>query len=86
MQRLGLVTVEVNYSDVKPLPEDFDEDWIGAFIDTLPRIRNTYAHGSDVLHNTVLRTFAIVRELIDQVFTASQSLPRASAEEQQNEL
>lgn len=69
MQRLGLTTAQVDYSNVEPLPEDFD-DWVGIFIDTLPGIRNTYAHGSDVLHNTVLRTFEIVSELINQVFAS----------------
>jgi hypothetical protein len=68
MQALGLTTVEVDYSNVEPLPEDFDQDWIGTFIHTLPRIRNTYAHGSHVLHNSVLRTFEIVGELVNQLF------------------
>lgn len=68
MQRLGLTTVEVDYSNVEPLPEDFDHDWIGIFIDTLPGIRNTYAHGSGILHNSVLHTFEIVSELINQIF------------------
>lgn len=68
MQRLGLTQTEVDYSNVEPLPEDFDEDWIGVFIETLPEIRNRYAHGSDVLHNAVLRTFEIVSELINQLF------------------
>lgn len=68
MQRLGLTTVEVDYSNVEPLPEDFDQDWIGTFIHALPRIRNTYAHGSHILHNSVLRTFEIVGELVNQLF------------------
>ncbi|MEN8502084.1 hypothetical protein SB778_11610 [Paraburkholderia sp. SIMBA_050] len=68
MQRLGLTTVAVDYSNLKLLPEDFDKDWIDTFIDTLPRIRNTYAHGSGVLHNAVLHTFEIVSELINQLF------------------
>ncbi|MBP0607721.1 MULTISPECIES: hypothetical protein [Burkholderia] len=68
MHRLGLTTVEVDYSNVEPLPEDFDQDWIGTFINTLPRIRNTYAHGSGTLHNAVLHTFEIVSELINQLF------------------
>lgn len=69
MQRLGLTTVEVDYSNVKPLPEDFAQDWIGTFIDTLPKIRNAYAHGSGTLHNSVLHTFEIVSELINQLFS-----------------
>ncbi|WP_322087937.1 hypothetical protein [Burkholderia sp. BCC1999] len=71
MQRLGLTTVQIDYSNVEPMPEDFD-DWIGIFIDTLPRIRNEYAHGSGVLHNTVSRTFEIVSELINQLFVPTQ--------------
>jgi hypothetical protein len=68
MQRLGLTTVEIDYSNVKPLSEDFDQDWIGTFIATLPRIRNAYAHGSGILHNSVSHTFEIVSELINQIF------------------
>ena len=68
MQRRGLTQTVVDYSNVEPLPEDFDEDWIAVFIETLPEIRNRYAHGSDVLHNAVLRTFEIVSELINQLF------------------
>lgn len=68
MQCLGLTTAQLDYSNVKPTAEDFDEDWIGTFIDTLPALRNTYAHGSDLLHNTVLHTFEIVSELINQLF------------------
>lgn len=69
MQRLGLTETVIDYSNVQPLPEDFDEDWISVFIETLPAIRNRYAHGSDVLHNGVLRTFEIVRELVNQLFS-----------------
>ncbi|NHV26802.1 hypothetical protein [Burkholderia sp. D-99] len=71
IQRLGLTTIQVDYSNVEPSPEDFD-DWIGIFIDTLPKIRNEYAHGSHVLHNTVSRTFEIVSELINQLFVPAQ--------------
>ena len=68
MQRLGLEKAVVDCSKVDPLPEDFDQDWLGVFIETLPKIRNRYAHGSKVLHNSVLRTFEIVSELINQLF------------------
>ncbi|HDR9135009.1 hypothetical protein ACSC95_00245 [Burkholderia vietnamiensis] len=67
MQRSGLTTCKVDHSNVVPLPEDFD-DWIEIFIDTLPKVRNMYAHGSGALHNTVLHTFEIVSELINQLF------------------
>ncbi len=68
MQRSGTLTAEVDYSSVKPSPEDLDHDWIGVFIDSLPKIRNAYGHGSSLLHPTVLRTFEIVSDLINQLF------------------
>lgn len=68
MQRSGTLTAQVDYSSVKPSPEDLDHDWIGVFIDSLPKIRNAYAHGSSLLHPTVLRSFEIVSDLINQLF------------------
>ncbi|WP_221622401.1 hypothetical protein [Burkholderia sp. Bp9140] len=70
MQRSGATTCEVDHSNVEPSPEDFD-DWIDLFINTLPKIRNMYAHGSSALHNTVLHTFDIVSELINQLFDSA---------------
>ncbi len=52
MQRSGKSTAQVDYSSARPSQEDLDHDWIGVFIDNLPRIRNTYAHGSSLLHPT----------------------------------
>ncbi|HIC7214457.1 hypothetical protein [Burkholderia stabilis] len=43
MHRLGLTTVEVDDSNVEQLPEDIDQDWIGTFIDTLPRMVNKHS-------------------------------------------
>lgn len=69
MQRLGLTEMEVDDSAVLPTQLKLDHDWIGAFIEALPGIRNAYAHGSDMLHPTVLRTFEIVCDLVNQLFT-----------------
>ena len=69
MERLGLTEMEVDDSDVAPTQHDLDHDWIGAFIEALPAIRNAYAHGSDMLRQTVLRTFEIVCDLVNQLFT-----------------
>ncbi|XHO04052.1 hypothetical protein ACEQUB_00919 [Ralstonia syzygii] len=68
MKRLGLTTMRVDYSTVQPSVEDLSHDWIGSFIDSLPKIRNAYAHGSELLHPTVLETFGIVCELVNQLF------------------
>ncbi|AXW62554.1 hypothetical protein CJO94_12140 [Ralstonia solanacearum] len=68
MQRLGLSATRIDYSAVQPSAEDLNRDWIGCFIDSLPKIRNAYAHGSELLHPTVLETFGIVCELVNQLF------------------
>lgn len=69
MERLGLTEMEADDSAVRPTQQDLDHDWIGAFIEALPRIRNTYAHGSSMLYPTVIRTFEIVCGLVNQLFT-----------------
>lgn len=65
----GLTEMAVADEAPIPTPEEFDHDWIATFIETLPSIRNTYAHGSSMLHASVLRTFEVVADLINQLFT-----------------
>jgi len=48
--------------------EELEHDWVASFIKELPSIRNQYAHGSPTTHATVLRTFEIVKELINQLY------------------
>lgn len=69
MTRFGLESIEVDDSHVQASEDDLQHDWIEAFILYLPKVRNMYAHGSETLHPTVLRTFEIVRDLIDQLFS-----------------
>ena len=73
MQRLGLSKMRVDYSTAQPTAEDLNHDWIGLFIENLPKIRNAYAHGAELLHPTVLETFGIVRELVNQLFAPAPS-------------
>jgi hypothetical protein len=60
-----LVEIEIDPADLA-----HEHDWIGAFEDALPHMRNTYAHGSAQIHASVLRTFDICSDLINQLFTA----------------
>ncbi|BDD91933.1 hypothetical protein PanNE5_13730 [Pandoraea sp. NE5] len=71
MSKLGVTAISVDHATAQPTDEDLTHDWISAFIDGLPRIRNEYAHGSSMLHPTVLRTFDIVCDLINQLFSSS---------------
>lgn len=64
----GADFVEFDPDSALPEPQDYSADALAIFIETLPEIRNTYAHGSAMLHSTVLGTFEIVVDLINQLF------------------
>ncbi|WP_176053330.1 hypothetical protein [Paraburkholderia caribensis] len=71
MRRSEVLVVRVDLTSVVPLQEDLEYDWIGVFIESLPKIRNAYAHGSSFLHPTVLHTFEIVSDLIHQLYVSA---------------
>lgn len=56
-------------SNVVATEEDIDFDWLGAFIEHLPSIRNDLAHGSSNLRHSVLHTFDVVSSMINMMFT-----------------
>lgn len=68
MKRLGLEEIEFDDSAIQPLPEDYAHDTLQIFAETLPFLRNTYAHGSSMLYATVLGTFENVTDLINQLY------------------
>lgn len=68
MKQSGATEMVFDDSSIQPTEEDLAHDWIGAFAESLPQIRNAYAHGSELLHPTVLRTFGIVCDLINQLY------------------
>lgn len=68
MDEAGCTEMLFDDSQIQPTQEDLAHDWIGDFIENLPKIRNNYAHGSSTLHRTVLRTFAVVSDLTNQLF------------------
>ena len=76
MSRAGLNEIVLDDSNVAPTENDLAYDWISMFVESLPNMRNDYAHGSQTLLPTVLRTFDIVCDLINQLFT---KLPQEGA-------
>lgn len=68
MSRAGLTEMVVHDSNVAPTEEELAYDWISVLVEYLPKMRNDYAHGSQTLLPTVLRTFDIVCDLINQLF------------------
>lgn len=68
MIRTGVTEMVLDDSRIEPGEHDLSGDWIGRFIESLPKIRNEYAHGSHMLHSTVLGRFEIVCDLINQLY------------------
>ena len=72
---LGLTEMDVPDEEPVPTTDELAFDWIGHFTETLPSIRNNYAHGSTSLHTTVLRTFEVTRAFVNQLFVGAPSIP-----------
>jgi hypothetical protein len=75
MEQQGLTEMRVEPLPIVLSDEDVNHDWIGGFIDALPGIRNDYAHGSPRINASVLRTFDICSDLINQLFGADTFTP-----------
>lgn len=67
----GADFIEFDPDSAVPEPADYSDDALTIFIETLPAIRNTYAHGSAMLHSSVSGIFEIVTDLINQLFLNS---------------
>lgn len=67
----GLDEMEFDDSHLTPTDADLQHDRLGDFIKAIPKIRNDYAHGSSTLHHTVLHTFDLVSQLINQLYSAT---------------
>jgi hypothetical protein len=68
MVECNLETIAIDYSAVQITDEDLDWDYTSQLVDTLPDLRNGYAHGSEDVHNWSLRMIKIVCEVINQLF------------------
>ena len=68
MEVSGLSEMELDDSHVVPTEADLQHDWLDNFVKAIPRIRNDYAHGSATLRRTVLHTFDVVCQLINQLY------------------
>lgn len=68
MNERGLTEMTIDEGAAEIKEEDRDWDYVRVLIDTLPAIRNNYAHGSSMLHNTVLGRLRTVSECINQLY------------------
>lgn len=64
----GQDEIVLDDSGVHPSEEDLNYDWLGSFAEVIPAIRNDYAHGTKTLHHSVLHTFDLVSQMINQLF------------------
>lgn len=71
MQEEKIESMVWDESAVQIIEEDRQVDYVGILLDTIPQIRNSYAHGSSNLHNQGLHTIQIVAEIINQLFSLS---------------
>lgn len=70
MSEKNLAEMEWDESDIQVTVDDLNWDYATVLVNTLPYIRNDYAHGSTSLHNSVLHTLQIVSEIINQLYSA----------------
>jgi hypothetical protein len=68
MMDKNLAEISLDDSEVQVTAEDLNWNYANVLIDTLPKIRNTYAHGSTTLHNMALGTIQVVCEIINQLY------------------
>jgi hypothetical protein len=71
MVQRNLEQIELDYSQAVPNDQDRDWNYLPILLEVLPGIRNSYAHGSTMLHNQVLGTLELVCEILNQLFEAS---------------
>jgi hypothetical protein len=69
-QRQGLS--EITYDETQYEIKDVDRDhkYLEIILETVPWLRNNYAHGSKSLHSQVLGTLRLVAEIISQIYQA----------------
>lgn len=74
MRRLGLDQMELDESKVEIKDVDRNHDYLTILLETIPYLRNHYAHGSKSLHIQVLATVQVVAEIINQIFPKKESM------------
>lgn len=66
----GCTEMTFDPDDYEITDVDRNHDYLRTILETLPDIRNDYAHGSDTLHNGVLYPIKLVSEIINQIYPA----------------
>jgi len=68
MEEKGLGSIDLDYSEIEYDKYSIEWDYVSVLTEILPKIRNTHAHGSRMLHNQVLLTFENVSVIINKIY------------------
>ena len=74
MRSTGVESWVIDESEAVVTQEDLDYDWLQIFLETIPDIRNDYAHGSRTLKNNVRHSFELVSEIINQLYPKAETV------------
>lgn len=68
MNELGLSELHTDNSTVEITDQDRDHDYLRTILQTIPFLRNHYAHGTSALDNKSLGALRLASEIINQIF------------------
>lgn len=74
MNRLGLDEIVVDESKFEINEDDRNHAYLATLLETMPWLRNHYAHGSTSLDNQSLGTVKLVSEIINQIYLNPESV------------
>ncbi len=60
--------IKDNGFSIAKLREEGEKSYVETLVEVMPRLRNTLAHGSNMLHNNALSSLRICAEFINQLF------------------
>jgi hypothetical protein len=78
MKALGVSELEIDDSQLEIKDDDRDHDYLGQVLQSVPFLRNEYAHGTTALDNQSLSALRLAAEIINQIFPEA-GQPPASA-------
>lgn len=68
MESKGLDSIDLDYSKAEITAKPEDHDYLEVLLGYLPKMRNTHAHGTSMLHDDVLLMFENVSIIINIIF------------------
>lgn len=68
MKELGLAELEIDDAQIEISDADRAHDYLGEVVQTVPLLRNHYAHGTSSLDNQSLAALRLAAEIINQIF------------------